>query len=84
MDWVSVIGFGIFLAGMVWYAFLAVVIVLVIWNTVGEWVRRRFRGKGHYASDYLAAGWKPYLKRRLDEMEARGEFMWRPRSRRND
>lgn len=83
MHWTSIIEVGAYGVAVVWYAGLAVIIVLVTWNLVREWWLRRFKGKGHYAHDYLQSRRKPFLKQQLEAMEARGEFMWRPRSRRD-
>lgn len=84
MHWASNIGYAVvFAISAFWYGGLAVVIVLIAWNAGGEWWLRRFRGKGHYAHDYLQSRRKPFLKQQLEAMEARGEFMWRPRSRRD-
>lgn len=83
MDWTSIVGAGAYAVAALWYVGLAVIIVLVTWNLVREWWLRRFGGKGHYAEAFLRDGHKPFLKRQLEAMEARGEFMWRPRSRRD-
>lgn len=83
MNWTSTLCIVAYVAAGLWAFALTVIVTLVTWNLVREWWLRRFKGKGHYAGAYLQAQHKPFLKRQLEAMEARGEFMWRPRSQRD-
>lgn len=77
-DWVIWVSHALDWVGLVWVVFFGAMVALAV--TCEAW--RKFGPKLPSFEEAQWIRYRAYLRRGLEEMEARGEFIWKPRNRR--